>query len=241
MMGMSFMQDPLSDARSGRPTEIFATLKRRILQWEYPPSYRFTEDEISKEFGVSRSPVREALRMLEESSLVERAPYRGCTVKQPNLQEIKELYDVRIILETAAVALLAARGLSPALHSELTQTWSTLAQTQSYAEIDSAELASYDRRFHEALAQATGNQTLVDLLSGINDRLHVIRMLDINTIDRLWATCHQHMQILGSIATGDPTMAQQAMRANIETAQAHVEQSLKDVIARAYFQQRERV
>jgi DNA-binding GntR family transcriptional regulator len=71
--------------RQLRATELYDTLKGRILRWEYPPGHRFTEETLCKEFGVSRSPVRETLRMLEEQGLVDKVPYRGCTVKQLNL------------------------------------------------------------------------------------------------------------------------------------------------------------
>src|SRR5204862_1866743 len=99
--------DVTETARAIRGAEIFAALKHRIIRWEYPPGYRFTEEEICKEFGVSRSPVRETLRMLEEHGLVEKVPYRGCTVKQPDVQAINELYDVRAILETQVGELMA--------------------------------------------------------------------------------------------------------------------------------------
>jgi DNA-binding GntR family transcriptional regulator len=220
--------------RAARPAEIFAVLKGRIVRWEYPPGYRFTEEALCREFGVSRSPLREVLRMLEEHGLVDKVPYRGCTVKQPNLQEIGELYDVRLILETAVVERLATQGLPPDLRARLTATWARLARVTSYAEVDGARLADDDRAFHEELAAAAGNRALLDLLRGINDRLHFIRMTDITTVERLWETCAQHVRILDHIAAGDVALAREAMRANIEGARAHVRSAIKEVLARAY-------
>ncbi len=101
-------------SKAVRAAEIFSVLKTRIVQWEYPPGHRFTEEELCKEFGVSRSPVRETLRMLEENNLVDKIPYRGCTVKQPDLNEINELYDVRVILESAVAEHLATHGMPQA-------------------------------------------------------------------------------------------------------------------------------
>src|SRR6476619_1433309 len=115
-------------AKSVRGAEIFTALKSRIIRWEYPPGYRFTEEEICKEFGVSRSPVRETLRMLEEHGLVEKVPYRGCTVKQPDVQAINELYDVRAILESAVVELLAMAKQPPELLASLAYKWNDLAR-----------------------------------------------------------------------------------------------------------------
>src|SRR3954469_2727411 len=93
--------------KSSRSDEIFGVLKARIIRWQYPPGYRLTEDTLCNEFGVSRIPVREALHMLVENALADRVPHRGCTVKQLNLEEIHELYEMRLALELYAVEQLA--------------------------------------------------------------------------------------------------------------------------------------
>src|SRR3712207_4647070 len=145
-------------------SELCGILKNRIVRWQYLPGHRFTEEEICKEFGVSRSPVREALRMLEEHGLVDKVPYRGCSVRQPDIQAITELYDVRAILELAVVARLAAEGLPPEVLEGLTRHWGTLARVTLFSEVQALDLANEDRAFHEALASATGNRTLLDML-----------------------------------------------------------------------------
>ncbi len=221
-------------ARAIRGAEIYTALKRRIISWEYPPGYRFTEEEICKEFGFSRSPVRETLRMLEEHGLVEKVPYRGCTVKQPDVQAINELYDVRAILESAVVELLAATQLPPELIESLAQTWRDLARVSSYAQVEAIDLAQEDRDFHEALARATGNRTLFDLLHTINERLHFMRMFDITTVERLSDTCSQHLRLVDAIAAGDASAAKDAMRLNIEGARQQVKNAIKEALARAY-------
>jgi len=220
-----------------RPAEIFAALKQRILQWQYPPGFRFTEEELCREFGVSRSPVREALRMLEEHGLVEKIPYRGCTVRQPDWAAVNELYDVRVILESVVAEQLAARGLPAAERAALASGWSELARARADAPIDSAALAQLDREFHEGLARATGNKTLYGLLQTINERLHFIRMIDITTAERLRATCEQHIDILDQIAAGDADAARRSMRANIDGARVHVRAAIKEALARAYMEQ----
>jgi DNA-binding GntR family transcriptional regulator len=220
-----------------RGPEIFAALKNRIVQWEYPPGYLFTEDEICKEFSVSRSPVRETLRMLEEHGLVDKVPYRGCTVKQPDVQALNELYDVRIILELAVVAQLTARGQPRAALDSLARTWVQLAHITTFGEAAGFDLADEDRAFHETLAGATGNRTLADLLRTINERLHFMRMFDITTVERVWDTCFQHQRILDAIGARDGVAAQDAMRQNIEGARQHVRSAIKEALAKAYLAQ----
>jgi len=227
-------------ARAIRGEEIFTVLKRRIIQWEYPPGYRFTEEEICKEFSVSRSPVRETLRMLEEHGLVDKVPYRGCTVKQPDVQAINELYDVRVILESAVVEQLASSDRPGDLLESLARTWGGLGRVSAYAEVEDVDLANEDRVFHEALARATSNRTLFDMLQSINERLHFTRMFDITTVERLWDTCRQHQRILDAIAAGDASAAREAMRLNIEGARQQVKHAIKEALARVYFAQGER-
>src|SRR5919108_5145622 len=91
-------------------TDVFTSLKERIIRWEYAPDHRFTEEGLCEEFGVSRSPVREALRMLVENNLVEKTPHKGYSVKQLDLREIHELYDVRMALELYVIERLIQRG-----------------------------------------------------------------------------------------------------------------------------------
>jgi DNA-binding GntR family transcriptional regulator len=221
-------------ARAIRGLEIFTALKRRIIRWEYPPGYRFTEEEICKEFGVSRSPVRETLRMLEEHGLVEKVPYRGCTVKQPDVQAINELYDVRAILELAVVELLAMKQPPPELLESLAHAWNDLARVSVYAQVEALDLAQEDREFHEALARAAGNHTLLDMLQTINERLHFMRMFDITSVERLRDTCSQHLRIITAIGAGDAVAAKDAMRLNIEGARQQVKNAIKEALARAY-------
>lgn len=214
--------------------ELSQILKQRIVRWEYLPGHRFTEEEICKEFGVSRSPVRETLRILEEHGLVDKVPYRGCTVKQPDVRKINELYDVRTILELDIVKRLAMHSLPSEVHDTLKRTWSTLATAADFGEVAGVDLANEDRVFHETLARAAGNTTLAEMLSTLNDRLHFMRMFDITGIERLAETCRQHLSILELVAAGNVAGAQAAMAYNIEGARQQVERAITAALGRAF-------
>ena len=172
--------------KASRSDEIFNVLKARIIRWDYPPAHRLTEDALCAEFGVSRIPVREALHMLVENNLVDRVPHRGCTVKQPNLGEIHELYEVRLALELYVVEQLALQGLGQTTHTSLAAQWQELAGHAAAAELpDTETLARHDEAFHETLAAATGNVTLLAHLRLLNERLLFMRMTDITTPNTL--------------------------------------------------------
>ena len=176
----------------------------------------------------------EALRMLEDNKLVDKVPYRGCTVKQPDLDEINNLYDVRLALELFVVEQLAAQGVSPDILQALTQTWRDLSAYETPEAIDPFRLARQDEAFHETLAQATGNKAMFDLLHSVNERLYFTRMTDITTLDRMRITCRHHLQILQAIEAQDVAVARQTMRANVEFGRTNVESALRDALVRAY-------
>ena len=220
--------------KSHRSEEIFNALKARIIRWEYPPGYRLTEDTLCAEFGVSRVPVREALHMLVENNLVDRVPHRGCSVKQLNLEEIDELYELRLVLEIYVVEQLAARGVAEDTAKALDAIWRDLLAETDLAALNGERLARLDEYFHEGLAAALGNQTLSAHLRMINERLFFTRMTDITTRDRLETTCRQHLDILACIVRGDGAAARAAMQANIDFGRHNVEAALKDALARAF-------
>lgn len=210
---------------------IVATLKERIIGWQYPPEHRLTEEGLCREFGVSRSPVREALRVLATNGFVRRMDNRGYAVKQVNLRELEELYEVRLALELYAIESIANRGVpAPALMS-LRAVWAELAEG---APRKGEELAELDTNFHETLAALLGNETLLQQLKAINERLLVFRMIDFDKAHRIDSTCVQHLEVLDRIAAQDAEGARAAMRRNIEEGRTIVGTTIKEALARAY-------
>ena len=169
--------------------------------------------------------------MLVENNLVDKAPYKGYSVKQLDLQEIHELYDVRLALETFVIERLAQRGYPEADWEKLYGTWKNLRKA-SMAKSD--DFAIRDEEFHETLAIWTGNETLLQQIRSIDERLHFIRMTDITTPERLRATCEQHLRILNCIREKNIECAREALHTNIEDGRQNVEHAIKEALARAY-------
>ncbi len=215
---------PLSD-------DVFNTLKERIIHWKYPPGHRFTEEALVEEFGVSRSPVREALRMLVENGLVDKEPRKGYNVKQPDLREIHELYEVRLALEVYAVEMLAKNGMPMETREKLYATWKKALDAAPHP---LANFAEQDEEFHESLVAATNNKSLLQYLHNIDERLHIIRMMDITSSDRLRATCEQHLHILDCIKNNAVDGAREWLTLNIQDGREFVEQAVKAALAKAY-------
>lgn len=217
---------------SNLSASIVATLKERIIHWQYPPEHRLTEAELCQKFSVSRSPVREALRTLATDGFVKKMPNRGYAVKQYNLREIEELYELRLALELFVVECLANRGTPMKDDMDaLKRTWTGLLNGSSKKD---EELARLDTLFHETLAHAAGNKSLLRQLRAINERLLLFRMIDFGKAHRVESTCHQHLEILKRIAAKDISGARKAMQRNIEEGRNNVHAAIKDALARAY-------
>ncbi|HUF39345.1 MAG TPA: GntR family transcriptional regulator [Anaerolineales bacterium] len=216
--------------KSNLSTDIFNRLKERIIYWIYLPGHRLTEEALCEEFGVSRSPIREVLGMLIEQGLVEKEPHKGYSVKQLDMGEILELYDVRLALELYVVEWLATNGMDPVVWQDLHERW-TRIRSQPNGQTDFTER---DERFHSALVEATGNTTLLQHYDTVCERLHFIRLMDITSDEKLLSTCEQHLRILECIKKGDGGCARQAIRRNIEDGRSNVDQAVKEILAKTY-------
>ena len=147
------------------------------------------------------------------------------------MQEIHELYDVRMALETYVIERLAQSDYPEKDWKELYRTWQNLRKV---AITDPADFAKLDEEFHEKLAVWTGNRTLLQQIRSIDERLYFIRVTDITTIERLRKTCEQHLRILDCIREKNIECAREALQLNIEDGRKNVEHAIKEALARAY-------
>jgi DNA-binding GntR family transcriptional regulator len=217
--------------KSGLAARLVAELRERIIRWRYPPGYRLTEEDLCREFGVSRSPVREALKVLTVNGFVQQLPRRGYAVRQLDMREIEELYEVRLALEQLVVERLAEREEPGAGLEGLRREWAGLDTANPPS---SQTLARMDEGFHEGLARLLGNDTLVRQLQLINERLLIFRSIDFESPARVDDTCRQHLAVLERITAGDVAGARAAIQRNIKDGCAIVETAIGDALARSY-------
>lgn len=226
-MGTSAAPQATQDRVGG----VRAELRRRILDWEYGPGARLIEDDLSTEFGVSRAVIREALSQLQAAGFVRKVRNKGYSVCQPDVREIKELYEVRQALELYVTARLARRGPTAAEIDALNAIWDEPAD----GSVEETELlAERDRAFHEAIFESYGNQMLLARLREINDRIEVFRRIDFSRGESTESVRCRHHAIIDALARGDEAAAVSAMTDNIEHAVQHVEDALKEMLMRAF-------
>ncbi|MCY1158112.1 MAG: GntR family transcriptional regulator [Citricoccus sp.] len=194
-------------------TAIHAALKAEILHGAHEPGTPFREVGLAERFGVSRTPVREALGRLQQEGLLERG-VRGLQVRRLDPEELMQVYDLRILLEGQA----AFEAASARTEMDLVRLDALLARDRELQDPDNATRLTTNVEFHEALWSATRNPVLKDLL----DRLatHQIHA-PVSTLTRpgRWdQALDEHEHIVERIRARDGEAAREAMRTHMTTA-----------------------
>jgi len=146
---------------------VFDTLRDRIVQLDYPPETALFEEDLCKEFKVSRTPVREALRRLEEMNLVKVIPRYGTYVSSIDIHEIRCAFEVKKKMEALAGALAARRITS----EKLEDLERLIARAANYLHDGGhRELINLDVHFHEIIYEAANNQILQQFLNNLHSR-----------------------------------------------------------------------
>lgn len=176
------------------------------------PGDRLTETELATRFGISRTPVREAIRQLEADGLVIHTPRRGATIRTLGHAEISELYDMRSVLEGAA-AQFAARAASDVELKEL-----EVIHIAMSAATGSEARYVLNQQFHAALLDGARNRFLVKAVGAVNKTLLILGPSTMEEVGRVDQALSEHVAILSALKNRDPLRAGLAMRAHIEAA-----------------------
>jgi DNA-binding GntR family transcriptional regulator len=209
-------------APSSLTDEIVLRLEKAILEGVYPPGTHLLQDELCERFGVSRTPVRQALRDLQARNLVVLVPNRGATVRVPSRRDAQEVYAVRAELEGYAAELAAARADSR-LELELAGVEARVVHLASQFRFDEAalpavvelQLASGD--FHRVLQRACGNERLVSTIQHVERSfpMEYVSLAIGNNDDNQLLNVDEHQAISQAIARRDGNGARLAMRSHV--------------------------
>lgn len=190
--------------------EVHRRLRQQLLLGAWPPGARLREAELATTFGVSRTPVREAVRRLLQEGLLETRATQGVRVAQPDLRTALDAYAVRETLEGMAARLAAERS-DP---SERRGLLALLTEVEASAARDHAVQVEADLAFHRRVAELSGNPSLIRALETIAGH---VTPLKVHTRDQnaASATRRQHRAVAEAIARGDGDAAETAMRAHV--------------------------
>lgn len=199
----------------------YGIIREGILSGELARGQRLREEELASRAGVSRTPVREALRRLDAEGLVDFTPNRGARVTAWSERELEDVYEARSLLESYGARLAATRVTAEELAglAELAGRMERLAQDGPAA---ADQLTVLNGEFHRAVVTAARNSQLETLVRGIMDVPLINRTFQLYSPRRLQASMFHHRELVDALTAGDGEWAEAVMRSHILAARATV-------------------
>lgn len=222
---MPTLESPVTPTAKRRPLvdTVAEKITQIILEGELRPGDKLNEVEIARRLGVSRGPVREAVRRLEEAGLLESQPFKGSAVRMLNQKGVADIYALRALLESTAVAE-AIRLATPADLADIEQA---LQETETAALANAkGRMIEADVAFHTAICKAGHNQRVTDTFIKLASELRLVHLLMNPEPDRLRAAAKSHAAIVADIKSRGLDRAVGAIRRHINDERDEVLQYL---------------
>lgn len=198
---------------------VFHTLRQAIFKGDLKPGERLMELQLAAKLGVSRTPIREAIRMLEQEGLAVTVPRRGAEVARMTLKEMEDVLEIREALDELAVQLACDRISEEALQ-KLEEAGKAFAE--STLTDDVREIAAADVRFHDVIYEATGNPKLVSLLNNLREQIYRYRVEYIKEKENYPMLIREHDAILEALKNQDKGKATEVIREHVSNQAAAV-------------------
>ncbi len=200
--------------------KVFVKLENDILNGKYMPGESLKEAKIASELKVSRTPVRESIRQLELEGLVAYIPNKGVIVKGLSLEDIRDIFDIRMKIEGLA-AKRAAANITPDQLKELKEV---VEFEEFYTQKGDAEqILKLDTKFHEIIFRASGSRLLDRTLTSFHHYIQRARNLSLKDNERAKKALIEHMAIMEAIRLGDKEKAEALMSEHIFNASENIE------------------
>ena len=202
---------------------VFNTLRRAILKGELKPGERLMEIALADKLGVSRTPIREAIRKLELEGLVVMAPRKGAKVASITERDLNDVLEVRKGMEVLAISLACERITKEEMEhlEEIEAHFQTLIESDNLT-----ELAEVDVEFHDTIYQATNNKRLVQLLNNLREQMYRYRMESLKDIAVRRTLAEEHKSICEALRARDEKKALDYVQLHIDNQQKAIIRSL---------------
>ena len=224
-----------ADQRLSQADRVHRELRDMLLRGELPYGDRLVEEQLAERFGISRTPVREALRRLEGDGHLQRDPAGGMRPRPPRVSTMRDLYELRVVVEDLVVRRAAATVPSEVLDALAAEWREIRAERTADGPADpDPDFVHLDEDFHEALAAAAGNRAAVAHLHDINERIRVVRIHDFTVPQRIETTIDEHIEIVEATAAGRADAAAALMRVHVERSADVVEHCVAQLLTRMF-------
>lgn len=206
---------------------VFESMREGIIKQILKPGERLMEIQLAEEMGVSRTPVREAIRKLELEGFVVIVPRKGAYVASISLNDIHEVYEIRAALETLAAGLAAERATSEdieAMEKCLHRESLSLNSSDVIASVDA------DVGLHDLIYRASKNSRLLATLNNLREQIYRTRVRSLFLPGRRKQSHEEHTRIVEAISSHDVSQAQKLLQAHIEHAEGATIEFLKGAL-----------
>ncbi len=204
---------------------VFQNLRQAILKGELEPGERLMEIHLAKRLGVSRTPIREAIRKLELEGLVDMVPRRGAVVASITRKDMRDVLEVRRTLEMLAVEVACER-ISQGELEKLRAAGREFERSGGSGDI--IRLVQADMAFHEIIYAATGNLRLVNILGNLREQMYRYRMEYLKDTSSYGQLNREHERIYEGIRDKDKETACQAIREHIDNQETAILQAIQE-------------
>lgn len=201
---------------------VFNSLRKAILKGELIPGERLMEKQLAEKMGVSRTPIREAIRKLELEGLVIMVPRKGAEVAMITEQDITDVLEVRAALESFAVKMACSRMDQQNINDMLAVNDAFMGAAKRN---DVETVIKKDVEFHDTIYRATGNKKLIAMITNLQEQIYRFRVEYIRQMDDFSTLMSEHEEIVNAIVNKDSLKAQ-------EVATQHIENQEKAVISK---------
>ena len=188
--------------------EVAERLRQRIFAHELPPGTWIDELKLAEQYGISRTPLREALKVLASEGLVTLKPRRGCYVTEISVQDMDEIFPLLALLEGRCTAD-AVRHATPEFVSELQVLHQQLEDAAASNRIDAFFEAN--QAFHKRIQEIGGNRWILAVIQDLRKVLKLSRLHSLSLEGRLQQSLEEHRKIMTAIGKGDASLAEQLM------------------------------
>lgn len=204
---------------------VFHTLREAILRGELKPGERLMELQLAAKLGVSRTPIREAIRMLEQEGLAVTIPRKGAEVAKMTEKDMRDVLQVREALDELAASIACEQMTA----EQLDELKTTMREFEEYTKTGNVKkIAEADVKFHDIIYQATGNPKLVNIVSNLREQMYRYRIEYLKDEKNYPVLIREHNEIVEGLMAKDKEKVTAVMHRHVENQAVAVEERIRE-------------
>ncbi len=208
----------MANGSKSKKVIVFENLKKRVINHSLKPGDPLNEGVLSKELKISKTPIREALQQLEKEGFIQNIPGKGAFVSRISFQDIRELFEIREILECEVIKRVASKGDINRVEAEAIRRRFESVETDGNRNPRSHFKAG--DQIHTFIFESLGNQRLLEYYRRLQDHIERMRLYFFNQVnpERSEQSFKEHLEILDALIAQDPQRAEKAMREHLQNS-----------------------